>query len=132
MNRFLLDTNVIVDLLRGKSTIDISILEKGAAISIITLSELYYGANKSNNVKKHLIQIENIINDLDLSLIDFDKEASNVYGKIKSDLEKKGNRLEDIDLFIASTAISEGLTLVTSNLKHFKRIKECVLIPPTK
>jgi len=131
MKKYLLDTNVIVDLLRGKSSIDDYILEKGAAISVITLSELYYGANKSNNLEKHLNQIENITSDFDLDLVDFDKKASNIYGKIKSDLEKKGQRLEDIDLFIASTAISEGFTLVTNNIKHFKRIKNCTLITPT-
>lgn len=131
MSKYLLDTNVIVDLLRGKSSISESILSKGASISVITLSELYYGANKSNDFNKHLNQVKELVDDLDLNLVDFDENSSEIYGRIKSDLERKGERLEDLDLLIASTAISEGSVLVTNNLKHFNRIKDCSVIPPS-
>lgn len=130
MQKYLLDTCVIVDLLRRKSAIDSSIFEKGASINSITLSELYYGANKSNNFDDSMNKLQNLISDFDLEIIDFDKSGSVIFGKLKSSLEAKGNRLDDMDLLIASTAISKEMTLVTNNIKHFKRIKNLKIISP--
>jgi len=53
----------------------------------------------------------------------FDDNASLIYGKIKNDLERKGNIIGPNDLLIASIAISNNLTLVTNNTKEFSRIK---------
>ncbi|HTK03473.1 MAG TPA: type II toxin-antitoxin system VapC family toxin [Alphaproteobacteria bacterium] len=132
MNKYLIDTCVIIDLLRGKSKISPVIFEKGASINVITLSELYYGANKSNNFDKSMKQLGGLISDFDLEIIGLDENASKVFGKLKSDLETKGQRLDDMDLFIASTAISENMILVTSNTKHFVRIKNLTVISPSK
>lgn len=41
---------------------------------------------------------------------------------MKSDLERKGMRIDDFDLLIGATALKNSLTLVTHNIKHFKRI----------
>ena len=45
-----------------------------------------------------------------------------IFGKVKADLKKKGEIVSDSDLFIASTTISQNLTLVTNNERHFRRI----------
>jgi predicted nucleic acid-binding protein len=124
--KYLLDTNIIVDYLRGKSKIEEILLKEGSAISIITLSELYYGAFKSNDSKRGIKEIKETMADLNLGVIELG-ESVKIYGKIKSLLEKKGNRLEDIDLFIAATALSSSLTIVTNNKKHFKRIPKLKL-----
>ena len=47
-----------------------------------------------------------------------------IFGEIKSDLEKKDNRIEDMDILIAATALSYNLTLVTNNIKHFSNIDD--------
>lgn len=132
MSKYLLDTCVIVDLLRKKAKIDATYFEKGASINTITLSELYYGASKSLNRIKSEQQIKDLISDFDLNVIDFNKEASVVFGKLKSSLEVSGQRLDDMDILIASTAISENLILVTSNIKHFSRIKHLKVTSPNK
>lgn len=130
ITKYLLDTCVIIDLLRKKSKIDPSIFEKGASVNVIVLSELYYGAAKSKDKNKSFEQVENLISDFDLEVIDFNKKASLVFGNLKSSLELKGERLDDLDLLIASTAIVENKIFVTNNLKHFKRIKELTVISP--
>jgi len=43
---------------------------------------------------------------------------------IKSNLERKGNIIEDMDILIAATALSHNLILVTNNVKHFEKIKD--------
>ena len=45
-----------------------------------------------------------------------------LYGKIKAELESKGQTLDDADLLIASIALLNNATLVTNNSEHFKRI----------
>jgi len=51
-------------------------------------------------------------------------ESSESFGKIKADLEREGNIIDDFDIAIAAIAISHKCGVVTSNLKHFQRIKD--------
>ena len=51
----------------------------------------------------------------------------NAYGAIKTSLQSEGQIIDEFDLLIASTAIVHGYTLVTNNLKHFKRIENLSL-----
>jgi len=44
------------------------------------------------------------------------------YGEIRSLLEKQGTPLEHADLQIASIALSRNMTLITENIRHFKRV----------
>ena len=120
--KYLLDTNILVNLLRKKTIIDNEIRKSEVGISVITKGELYYGAYKSHNSSKNLQIINNMIKDLRINIISVDDEIIGLYSKIKAVLEQAGKRLEDLDILIASTAISFDLVLVTDNLKHFSRI----------
>jgi predicted nucleic acid-binding protein len=51
----------------------------------------------------------------------------NAYGGIKADLQSKGTIIDEFDLLIAATAIVVGYTLVTNNIKYFKRIPSLIL-----
>lgn len=121
--KYLIDTDVLIDNLRRKTRIDEEIVESGAGISIINLGELIYGAFKSSNPAQALQLVEDLLVDFRLEIIDLEKEMIYIFGKLKADLETKGDRLEDFDLLIAATAKANGLTLVTRNVDHFKRIK---------
>lgn len=120
--KYLLDTNILVEHIRGKKQINLEVLQEGSAISIITLAELCYGAFKSNNPNKTLAIIKTLLRDLGLHIQTLNEEIVSEFGKIKAGLEAKGKRLEDFDLLIVATAKVENLTLATGNLKHFKRI----------
>ena len=129
--KHLLDTNILINHIRGKEIISIDILEEGAGISIITLGELYYGASKSKNPQKTLSIVRGVLQDLGLQIQTLDAEIMSEFGKMKAELEIKGTRLEDFDLLIAATAKVQNLILVTKNLKHFKRITGLKLYEPT-
>ncbi len=47
-----------------------------------------------------------------------------IYGRIKYALRKKGKPVDEFDMVIASHAVSEGLTVVTDNLKHFENMPD--------
>jgi len=123
MLKYLLDTNIVIYVLkrRPKEVLDVfNINARRMAISSITLSELLYGAEKSQNIDKNLEAIEEFISHLDV--LPYDAKASQHYGQIKAALEKKGEIIGENDIHIAAHAISQGLILVTNNLREFKRV----------
>lgn len=120
--KYLLDTDIVIDHLRRKNSIREEILDIGA-ISIITLGELIYGVYKSRDPQKSLVILNEDLQILDLKIMDINETIVAEFGKMKADLEIKGERLDDFDLLVAATAKMSNLILVTRNIKHFKRIK---------
>jgi tRNA(fMet)-specific endonuclease VapC len=123
MFKYLLDTNIVIYVLKRRPKEMLEIFNRNAsrmAISSITLSELIYGAEKSPNVDKNLEAIEEFVSHLDV--LPYDAKASQHYGQIKVALEKRGEIIGENDIHIAAHAISQGLILVTNNLREFKRV----------
>lgn len=121
--KYLLDSNICIHFLRGKYNIIEKLNEVGienCAISEITLAELVFGAEKSNNSKKNHKLIEKFIGQLSILPI-FD--AIQTYGKEKARLQNEGKMISDFDLFIGCTSIANDLIMVTENIKEFERIK---------
>ena len=128
MIKYLLDTNIVIYVLKRRPTEVLEIFNKNAnrmAISSITLSELIYGTEKSQNVDKNLEAIEEFISHLDV--LSYDAKASQHYGQIKAALEKKGEIIGENDIHIAAHSVSQGLILVSNNLKEFKRVPNLAL-----
>ena len=90
------------------------------AMSTITYGELIYGAQKSNQKKRVLRILEQLKERI--PILSPNDNAATVYGEIRTHLEKSGNTIGANDLWIASHARAEGLTLVTNNVGEFKRV----------
>ena len=121
--KYLLDSNICIHFLRGKYNVIEKLNEVGidnCAISEITLAELVFGAEKSNNPKKNHKLIEKFIGQLSILPI-FD--AIQTYGKEKARLQSEGKMISDFDLLIGCTSIENDLIMVTENIKEFERIK---------
>lgn len=119
---YLLDTNICVFLLRNKFDIEKRIEEVGinnCCVSEITIAELVFGAFCSSNPSQKLEQVKKL--ELLFHVIPI-YDSIETYGKIKSDLRKNGLPIDDFDLLIGATAISNNLILVTDNTKHFNRL----------
>ena len=91
------------------------------ALSVISLMELYYGAYKSKQVANNLSKIKILENTFEI--IPTGSGNTEIFGMLKSDLEKHSNPLDDFDLIIAACAMTHNLTLVTNNYRHFERIE---------
>jgi tRNA(fMet)-specific endonuclease VapC len=120
--RYLLDTNICVHFFRGQYNILDKLTEVGienCAISEITLAELVYGAEKSNNPEHNHAIIEKFVSQLSVILI-FD--AIRRYGKEKVKLQKTGKMISDFDLLIGCTSIENDMIMVTENVQEFQRI----------
>jgi tRNA(fMet)-specific endonuclease VapC len=121
---YLLDTDTVIYILKG-DPVAIANLRKHVhdpvKIGAITLMELYYGAYKSQKVTSNLAKIRTLENALEIVAIG--EEIAEIFGREKIRLEKEGIPLDDFDLVLGCCALAHNLTLVTNNVRHFKRIE---------
>ena len=125
--KFLLDTNIVIDFLRGKKSIVEKIgqiLPQGIGISAVSLAELYHGAYKSSRPKYNLEKVDEFISVPEISVVNLDKQIARHYGKMLAELESRGVKLVEVDILIAATAGEIGLTILTGDKKHFARLVE--------
>ena len=119
---YLLDTNIVIYFFRNQFNLAAKfseIQEGNLFVSEITLAELYYGAQLSNNYKQN----ENLIKQF-IKKVRVLSNSSSIeeFAKQKSLLRKQGNLIPDFDILIGSTAITNELVLVTQNLKDFIKL----------
>jgi tRNA(fMet)-specific endonuclease VapC len=121
--RFLLDTNVVSDLVRnpqGKCAARIAQAgESNICTSIIVACELRYGALKRASIRLTR-QLETVLSVLDI--VPFEAPADSVYAKVRTKLEAAGTPIGGNDLLIASHALALGLVVVTDNEREFDRV----------
>ena len=123
MTRFLLDTNIVSDLVvnpQGRAAKHIrKVGETKVCTSIIVASELRYGAAKRGSAKLSQ-QLQLILGALEI--VPLESPADEIYGSIRAKLEKLGKPIGGNDLLIAAQAIALNCTLVTDNEREFSRI----------
>ncbi len=120
----LLDTDICVEIIRARSLPLIKKMRQTApqavALSTITLAELRFGAYRSSDPARNLRALQSFI--APLSILDFDVDAAEAYGQVRSALEGAGTPIGPLDTLIAAHALSLGLTLVTNNEREFRRV----------
>ncbi len=121
--RYLLDTNVVSDLIRNpQGRVAEHIRKVGEArvcTSIIVTAELRYGAAKKGS-RRLTTQLEAVLGALDV--LSFEAPADAAYGLLRTRLEQAGRPIGGNDLLIAAQAIALGYTVVTDNEGEFARI----------
>jgi len=118
--KYLLDSNIVIDIFRGREeTIEQVKLLDSIYIPAIVLGELYYGANKSNQTPKRILEIEQL--EQSAIILDVTKATAKVYGKIKDQLREKGKLIPENDIWIAAITKEHNLTLITRD-HHFEHV----------
>ncbi len=90
------------------------------ALSAVTVAELRYGVAKSRAKERNEAALEEFL--APLRIMPFDETATTVYGEIRADLARKGTPIGPLDMLIAAQAVSLGVTLVTNNLREYRRV----------
>ena len=124
MTRFMLDTNICVELLRAGWPELFSRMRRfeidEIAISTITMAELQYGVAKSARPGHHEMLLAEFC--APLAIVPFDHLAAETYGKARATLERAGTPIGPLDTLIAAHALSMNVTLVANNEREFRRM----------
>lgn len=122
---FLLDTNICIYIAKYNPP---SVRERfqlhsanQLAMSVITLGELRFGAEKSHAKARALVVIDELASLI--TIAELSEEVATHYGDIRANLQKSGQLIGNNDLWIAAHARSQGWTLVTNNEKEFLRVE---------
>jgi tRNA(fMet)-specific endonuclease VapC len=129
MLKYMLDTNIVIYVIKRRPVELLEVFNRHAGqmcISSITLAELLHGVEKSAMPDHNLRQVEDFI--ARLEVLEYGGKAAAHYGEIRADLERKGTPIGVNDLHIAGHARSEGLTLVSNNLREFERVDALRLV----
>jgi len=128
MLKYMLDTNIIVYTLKNRPARVRKLFkqhEGQMCISVVTLGELIFGAENSQQVERNLADIEAMT--ARLEVLPLDNTAAYHFGQIRAELYRRGQPIEPYDMLIAGHARSSGLQLVTNNVREFSRVPGLLL-----
>jgi len=122
--RYLLDTDICIYIAKRKPAGVLARLERlrpgDVGMSVITYFELVYGAHKSQQVEANMARIKQLSRLIPVQALD--APAATHYGRLRAGLEKSGSLIGAYDLLIAAHALALELTLVTNNVREFRRV----------
>lgn len=120
---FLLDTNILSDLIRQPDGAVASKIaevgEEAIATSIIVAGELLYGAQRRGS-QRLTSKVEELLTLVPVLPLKDDVDIR--YGRLRADLERRGTLIGANDMLIAAHALAIGATLVTDNVREFERV----------
>ena len=119
-----LDSSIIIEILRSNQTvIDNMINAVGAKNKIAICSIVYYEVMRGYDKDKNRKKVE-VFNSLcnDAVQFDFKDKAIDIAADIYRYLSKRGQKIEDADIFIAAITLANDAILITDNVKHFERV----------
>ena len=121
---YMLDTNICTYVINRRPPGVLRRFENLASddlcISIITFAELHYGVERSSAQDRNRQIVDDFTSRLEVR--PWDRGAALHYAEIRSALEAKGTPIGNMDLLIAAHARSGDCTLVSNNLREFRRI----------
>ncbi|XXT17060.1 PIN domain-containing protein [Sorangium sp. So ce429] len=118
----MLDTDTVSFALRGFGRVSTRLLERKPSeicMSVITLAELRYGADRRSSRKLHAI-IDAFA--AGVTVVSFDEAVAAQFGVVAATRVRQGTPIGEFDALIAAHALALDLTLVTNNTKHFSRV----------
>ena len=131
--RYLIDTDWSIDYFNAVPEVAARLdryMLVGVGMSVITLLELYKGVPGARDPQLSRTQIENLLEVVEV--VPVDEPVCRLFAEIWARLRSAGNLIGDYDLLIGATALSRGLTLLTNNRRHFKRIEGLSIVSVDK
>ena len=122
---WILDTDVCIELLRGRSPRAADRLAStntsGIGVTTISVAELSFGAMKSDDPSEMVEVLQTFLSPFEIH--DFSLAAAARYGEIRADLARRGARIGPLDMLIAAIVLERDETLVTNNTREFGRVR---------
>jgi tRNA(fMet)-specific endonuclease VapC len=122
---YLLDTNVVIAFFVGDSDVHSKFASADkVAIPSIVLGELYFGAEKSEQMQQNVARADNFAREI--GVLACDAGTARWYGSITNRLKLRGRPIPDNDIWIAAVALQHNLVLVTRDA-HFNEVQDLKL-----
>lgn len=121
---YALDTNSLSYFLKGRGRVGERLLAQPPAkvgLPSVVLYELAYGASRSQAPPDLKARLEALLQSL--PILPFGEAEARAAARIRADLETVGTPIGPHDVLIAATALAHGATLVTRNVREFRRVK---------
>jgi tRNA(fMet)-specific endonuclease VapC len=119
----LIDISVLIDAERRERSLSSHLGDDDRAISVITASELLHGVHRAKDGKartRRAAFIEGLLSALEALPITM--AVARIHAGIWSALQDEGELIGAHDLWIAATALSQGMTVATANVRDFERV----------
>jgi tRNA(fMet)-specific endonuclease VapC len=116
MTRYMLDTNTVSYLMRGRGSVENAVLSKDygdLCISSMTEAELLYGLSRRPEATRRAKMVYEFLDRVES--MPWDRKQAAFYGSMRAAMERSGKNLQPFDMLIAAHALSLGATLVTSD-----------------
>jgi len=129
--KWLLDTNVCIDVLRGRADVVARLREcepEDVAISVVTGFELVQGAGRAPEKYRESEGRKVAAFLSKLRQVPFDESCAERAGGINAELLNRGTPVSVTDVFIAATAMELKLPVVTSNRRDFEKIEGLAVV----
>ncbi len=118
-----LDTNVLIDILRGRSSSEVTVdLIHDPKTTTINVFELYFGARLSAKRDENISNINSLLKSIEI--LDFDIPAALKAADIHARLMSSGKQLDTQDVLIAGIVVANNEELITKDTDHFSRIPD--------
>ncbi len=120
--RWLLDTNVVIEVLRGNAAVLARLRARApgdVGVSAIVMHELFYGAFRSARVEANVARVDG----LRFAVAAFEREDARAVGAVRAALAAAGAGIGPYDVLIAGQALARGAVLVTHNVREFGRVE---------
>lgn len=117
----MLDTDAVVDVLRGRHRVADRLAEESpedVAVTAMTLAELLYGAHCASDPAKSELAVRRFVEVV--RVLPFAQAAAAAHARLRYALRHK--QIGPDDLVIASTTLAAGATVVTGNEREFSRV----------
>ena len=123
MPKFMLDTNIVIYTMKNRPQQVRETFNRYSGqlcVSVVTVGELVFGTERSAHPQRNLADVEAFLARLDV--LPFDRPAASHFGQLRSELYRVGKPIGPYDMMIAGHARSQGLILVSNNVKEFARV----------
>ena len=121
--KYLLDTNICIYIINERP---IQVMARfrqerigDIGVSSLTAAELAYGVEKSGSAR-NIQALDKFLAPLEIAA--FDETAFRPYGRLRADLERRGQPIGSMDMLIAAHALALDAVLVTNNMREFERV----------
>ena len=123
--KYLVDTDWAINRLRKEEAFSQKLTElelEGLALSVISQAEIYEGIYSSRNPDRDEAEFRDFL-DQGVRILSIDEEICRLFAQERMRLRRQGTRIDDMDLFIAATALRHGIVLLSNNRRHVELVE---------